>query len=99
MSLKERFRHVRRDSSGGSMPTRPGISAHAFSRLEDEIIGLAGKLSDWQLMELADDFHAMLRQRQQALTPQGQAPNSTIRIGENDNLPMQRPGAGFSGDR
>lgn len=99
MSLKERFRRVRRDSSGGSMFTRPGISAHAFSRLEDEIICLTGKLSDWQLMELADDFHAMLRLRRQALMPQGQAPTSNTPVGENDNLPMQRPGAGFSGDR
>lgn len=97
MSLKERFRHVRRDSSGGSMPTRPGISVHAFSRLEDEIIGLAGKLSDWQLMELADDFHAVLRQRRHAFAPQ--APIINIHVGQNDNRPSPTPGAGLSGDR
>ena len=79
------------------MPMRPGISPHAFSRLEDEIIGLSGKLSDWQLMELADDFHAMLRLRRQAVMPR--SPIVDIHFGDNDNRPLPKPSSGLSGDR
>lgn len=79
------------------MPMRPGISSHAFSRLEDEIIGLGGKLSDWQLMELAEDFHAMLRLRRQAVVPR--AMTTDIYFSDNDNRPVSRTGPMLSGDR
>ncbi|WP_421729467.1 hypothetical protein [Brevundimonas sp.] len=79
------------------MPMRPGISCHAFSRLEDEIIGLGGKLSDWQLMELAEDFHAMLRLRRQAVGPR--ATTTDIYFSDNDNRPVSQTGPMLSGDR
>ena len=45
------------------MPTRPGVPATSFYRLENELIDVAKRLSNRQLLELADDFHALLRER------------------------------------
>jgi hypothetical protein len=45
------------------MPSRPGVSQLSFGKLEDELISVAKRLSNRQLLELADDFHAMLRER------------------------------------
>ena len=65
------------------MSSHPGISPRAFCRLEDEIIVLAKHLSNRQLLELADDFHAMLRERRSALIRY--APIVRIYAGQNDN--------------
>ena len=45
------------------MPSRPGVSLRSFSKLENELIVVARRLSNRQLLELADDFHALLRER------------------------------------
>ena len=45
------------------MPRRPGIPLRSFHKLEDELLSVAKRLSNRQLLELADDFHALLRER------------------------------------
>lgn len=51
------------------MPCRPGISQEAFYSLEEELLTLIKRLSNRQLMELADDIHASLRERRSRLIP------------------------------
>lgn len=67
------------------MPGRPGVSLRTFGKLEDELLSVAKRLSNRQLLELADDFHAMLRERRSRLNTPAAAPPF---MGINDN---QRP--------
>lgn len=69
------------------MPSRPGVSLRSFSRLENELIIVARRLSNRQLLELADDFHAMLRERRSLRHSAKTVPPFT---GTNDNTPPGR---------
>jgi hypothetical protein len=65
------------------MPRRPGVSSRSFSKLETELIVVAKRLSNRQLLELADDFHALLRERRSLHI--SCAPAAQMDRGVNDN--------------
>lgn len=69
-------------------PHERGLSLDAFAQLRSELPGLAERLSDDQLLSLADSLHGLLRTRQ-AQRPIGRV--TLVYAGLNDNKPLPLP--------
>lgn len=68
-------------------PRARGLSTLAFARLRSELPILAERLSDDQLLELADSMHDLLRGRRER-RPEGRV--TFVYAGLNDNKPLTR---------
>lgn len=69
-------------------PPSQGLTNDAFAELKAELPHLADRLSDDQLLSLADGLHALLRTRQTRRSP-GRV--TLVYAGLNDNRPLPLP--------